>query len=250
MIRRPPRSTQSRSSAASDVYKRQSLNHPQAVAFDPAGDLYIADTWDSRVEEIPVATKTQWGVPLTIDKMSTVAGSDVGTSGSGGEGGQASAGFLNGPGALAFDSAGDLFIADGGNNRLQEVAAASGTQWGVARTASDVYTIAGSATGTSGIAGDGAAASAAFLSNPAGVTVDSSGDVIIADAGNNRVQEMAGAAGTFWGQTMVSGDMYTVAGSAAGTAGFSGDGGAALSATCLLYTSDAADDLLCVDLGG
>jgi trimeric autotransporter adhesin len=206
------------------------LNHPQGIALDAAGDLYIADTWDSRIVEIAVASGTQWGVPLTAGVQSTIAGSATGVSGNTGDGTQASTAFLNGPGGIAFDSAGDLFIADGGNNRVQEVVKTAGTQWGLSRSASDVYTIAGSAAGTAGIAGDAAAASLAYLDNPASVTVDSSGDVIIADAANNRVQEIAKTAGTQWGQPIAANDIYTIAGSATGTAGTGGDGGAVRSA--------------------
>jgi RHS repeat-associated protein len=203
------------------------LNHPQGLAFDSAGDLYIADTYDSRIEEIPVTTKTQWGVSLTAGHMATIAGSDSGTSGSSGDGGAATSALLHGPGGIAFDPSGNLYIADGQNNRVQEVAAAAGTQWGQSMTANDMYTITGAAQGTSG---DGGPASAADLYNPAGLTADSSGDVIIADAGNNRIQEIAKATGTQWGKSMTAGDIYTIAGSATGTAGTSGDGGAVASA--------------------
>jgi trimeric autotransporter adhesin len=205
------------------------LSHPQGIAFDSAGDMYIADTWDNRVEEIPLTTKTQWGVSMTADVMITVAGSATGASGSSGDGGQASSAYLYSPAGLAFDSAGDLYIGDSANNRVQEVVAASGTQWGLSRTASDVYTIAG---GTSGSSGDGGAASGAALNGPTGITVDSAGDVIFADSGNNRVQEIDKVAGTAtqWGQSMTANDIYTIAGSATGTAGTSGDGGAVASA--------------------
>ena len=206
------------------------LNHPQGIAFDSAGDLYIADTWDSRIEEIPASSKTQWGVSMTADQQYTIAGSGVGTAGHTGDGGAATSALLSAPGGITFDSAGDLYIADGGNNRVQEVAAAAGTQWGVSRTANDIYTIAGSATGTAGLSGDAGAASSALLDNPTAVTIDSSGDVIIADATNNRIQLIAKAAGTQWGKTVAANDIYTIAGSATGTAGSSGDSGAASSA--------------------
>src|ERR1019366_2396172 len=78
----------------------------------------------------------------------------------------------------------------------------------------------------------------------------SSPNLYIADAVNNRVQEMAGSTGTFWGQSMTSGDMYTVAGSSAGTAGFSGDGGAAGSATLndpLALALDSSGNLYAAD---
>ena len=203
------------------------LVHPQAIAFDSAGDMYISDTWDNRVEEIPVTTKTQWGVSMTADVMTTIAGNPNGVSGTAGDGGPATSAYLYSPGGLAFDPAGNLYIADTANNRVQEVAAVTGAQWGQPMTAADVYTISGAAWGSSG---DGGPASAADLDGPASLTIDSAGDVILADSGNNRIQEIAKATGTQWGQPMTAGDIYTIAGSATGTAGTTGDGGAAASA--------------------
>jgi hypothetical protein len=58
--------------------------------------------------------------------------------------------LLNYPIGIAFDASGDLYIGDYGNNRVQEVAATTGTQWGQSKAANDVYTVAGSSTGTSG----------------------------------------------------------------------------------------------------
>ena len=60
-------------------------------------------------------------------------------------------------------------------------------------TANDVYTIAGSSSGTAGNTGDGGAATSALLSAPTGVAVDSSGNLYIADTTNNRIQFVAAA---------------------------------------------------------
>jgi RHS repeat-associated protein len=204
------------------------LAHPVAVAFDSAGDMYVDDSWHSRILELPVASKTQWGLSLTAGTLTTIAGCLCDISGSSGDGGLASKAYLYAPRGIAFDSAGDLYISDTANSRIQEVAAAGGKQWGVTMTASDVYTIAGTA-GTAGMSGDGSAASGALLNNPAGITVDSSGDVIFADSGNNRVQEIVKTASAQWGPSMAANDIYTIAGSATGTAGTTGDGGAAVS---------------------
>ena len=202
------------------------LSHPDAIAFDPAGDLYIADYYDNRIEEIPVTSKTQWGVAMTADDMYTVAGSSSAVTGSSGDGGPATSALLDGPEGIAFDAAGDMYITDSGNNRVQEVPAASGTQWGRSMTGGDMYTISG---GTSGYSGDGGPAGSADLDAPSGISIDSAGDVVFADAGNNRVQEIAKAAGSQWGQSMTANDIYTIAGSKTGTAGSSGDGGAVAS---------------------
>jgi RHS repeat-associated protein len=208
------------------------LNHPQGLAFDSAGDLYIADTWDSRIEEIPVSNTTQWGISMTAGHMYTIAGNAGGATGTAGDNGPPTSAYLHAPGGIALDASGDLYIADGGNNRVQEIYVTGGNAWGVSPvTAGDIYTVAGSAAGTAGISGDGGASRSAYLSNPTSVSTDSSGDVYISDAGNNRIQEMAAAAGTQWGvPSMAVHGIYTIAGSATGTAGSSGDTGAATSA--------------------
>jgi hypothetical protein len=105
------------------------VGYPGGIAFDSAGDLFFADSGNNRVEEIPATSKTQWNIPMTIDHEYTVAGNAEDTAGSSGDGGVATAVYLSGPKSIAFDSAGDLYIADSGNNRVQEVAAAAGAQW-------------------------------------------------------------------------------------------------------------------------
>ena len=101
-----------------------------------------------------------------------------------------------------MDSAGNLYIADTGNNRIRKVSN------GV------ITTVAGN--GTAGFSGDNGPATSAQLYDPAGVAVDSAGNLYIADTGNNRIRKVS------------NGVITTVAGN--GTAGFSGDGGPATSA--------------------
>ena len=85
------------------------LNGPTGVAVDSVGDLFIADNGNNRVREVVKAT----------GDIITVAGN--GTAGYSGDNGPATAAELNGPGRVAVDSAGDLFIADTGNNVVREV---------------------------------------------------------------------------------------------------------------------------------
>jgi RHS repeat-associated protein len=205
------------------------LNHPQGIAFDSSGDMYIADTWDSRIEEIPVTNKTQWGVTMTGGQMYTVAGSSTGVNGHTGDGGAPTAALLNAPASLTFDPTGDMYIADGGNNRIQEVPVNNSAPWVSGMTAGNIYTVAGNANGTSGSSGDGGASRSALLWNPTSVSTDSSGDVFIADADNNRVQGMSVAGATLFGVTTAAHGIYTIAGSATGTAGNSGDTGTDIS---------------------
>ena len=109
---------------------------------------------------------------------------------------------------MAVDASGNLFIADTDNNRIREVVKATG----------NIITIAGN--GTAGYSGDnGPATSATARTSPYGVAVDASGNVFIADTGNNRVREVVKATGI----------IVTVAGT--GTAGYNGDNIAATSAS-------------------
>jgi len=93
-------------------------------------------------------------------------------------------------------------------------------------TVGDIYTVAGN--GAAGFSGDGGRATSAEISIPRGVAADGAGNLLIADSGNFRIRVVAATTGTFYGQAMTAGDIYTVAGN--GAAGFSGDGGRATSA--------------------
>jgi secreted PhoX family phosphatase len=113
---------------------------------------------------------------------------------------------------------------------VRVVAETTGTFYGQAMTKGDIYLVAGN--GTPGFAGDGGPATSAEFHNPDSVAVDGVGNIAVADTvsgstqfdmGNNRVRLVAAATGTFYGQAMTAGDLYTVAGD--GTPGFAGDGG-------------------------
>jgi sugar lactone lactonase YvrE len=168
------------------------LNSPNGVALDSSGNLYIADTSNGVIRKVTASS----GV------ITTVAGS--GSSGYSGDGGSATSAKLTIPNGVAVDSSGNIYIADTGNSVIREVSS------GV------IATVAGS--GTSGYSGDNGAATSAKLSIPYGVAVDSSGNIYIADTGNNVIREV----------TASSGDITTVVGN--GTSGYSGDDGAATSA--------------------
>jgi RHS repeat-associated protein len=206
------------------------LDEPESMTLDAAGDVYIADSYNNRVQEVPVASSTQWGQSMTAGDMYTIAGSATGAAGDSGNGGAATSAKLSGPLGVAIDGYGNLYIADYDNNRIQEVPSATGPQRGQQLTKNDIYTIGGSSTGSSGDTGDGKTATSALLDGPTAVAASTSGDVYIADGWNSRVQEIPGSSGSQWGQSMNAGDMYTVAGNASGNSGSSGDGGPATGA--------------------
>jgi len=183
------------------------LNCPIGVAVDAAGNLYIADCNNNRIRKVTAAT----GV------ITTVAGNG-GTGGYSGDGGAATSASLYYPTGVAVDTAGNLYIADGDNNRIRKVTAATGV----------ITTIAG--TGIQGYSGDGGAATSASLYYPSGVAVDVAGNLYIADEGNNCIRKL----------TATTGVITTVAGN--GAFGYSGDGGAATSAS-LNYPSGVAVDV-------
>jgi RHS repeat-associated protein len=222
------------------------LDFPYAVTVDHAGNVFIAGNQTNQVQEIPAVT----GGGKTAGDIYTIAGSTAGTAGHSGDGGPAAAALLNAPEGIAADGAGNLYIADMLNNRIQEIPAATGAQWGIHMTGGDIYTIAGSAAGTSGHAGDGGKATAATLAAPGQIATDTSGDLYITDAGNNRIREIAAASGTQWGTSMTAADIYDVAGSETGTSGSSGDGGPATAALLngpVGIGTDPAGDLFLTD---
>jgi trimeric autotransporter adhesin len=193
-----------------------SLNFPEGVAVDAQGNLFIADTFNSRIRRVDAAT----GI------ITTVAGN--GQSGYSGDGGPATSASLAAPTGLALDAQGNMFIADNLNNRIRRVDVATGT----------ITTVAGN--GQPGYSGDGGPATSASLAAPGGVALDAQGNLFIADAGNARVRRVDAATGT----------ITTVAGN--GQPGDGGDGGPATSAHFIQpegVVVDAQGNLFIADSG-
>ena len=179
------------------------LSAPEALAVDPVGNLYIADTSNNRIRKVD-----------TNGIITTVAGN--GTSGSAGDGGLATAANLNAPQGLALDSLGNLYIVDYNNYRIRKITAATGI----------ITTVAGS--GSQGYSGDGGQATSAQLNNAQGVAVDALGNLYIADGGNRRVRKVD-----------TNGIITTLAGN--GSCCFSGDGDPAIGAQINTPTGVAVD---------
>jgi trimeric autotransporter adhesin len=205
---------------------RAELNSPGAVTVDSHGNLVIGDTGNQRVRVVAASTGRFYGQAMTAGDIYTVAGTGT-RPGYSGDGGPATSAEMEFPAGIAVDSAGNVLIAD---TRVRAVAAHTGSYYGQKMTAHDIYTVAGG--GTGGL-GDGGLATKANLSAQ-DVTVDGHGNLVIADVGNYRIRVAAARSGTFYGQKMKAGDIYTIAGD--GTNGYAGDGGPAIKAEISDYT--------------
>jgi trimeric autotransporter adhesin len=197
------------------------LNSPGGVTVDAVGNLVIADTFHKRIRVVAENTGTFYGQHMITGDIYTVAGDNL--SGYSGDGGPATKASLSFPGGIAVDGAGNLVIADTRNARIRVVAQSTGTFYGIAMTAGDIYTVAGDGEAVIGKPGNGGLASAARLEMPMAVAVDGAGNLLIADTYRQAVQVVAASTGSFYGQRMTAGHIYTVAGN--GTEGFYGDGG-------------------------
>lgn len=219
------------------------LNSPIDTVEDAAGNLLIAEYQGSRVRLVAKASGTFWGQAMTAGNIYTIAG--TGTSSSTGDGGPATAATFSTITGVALDGDGNLAIVDYLGNRLRLVAASTGTFYGIAMTAGNVYTIAGGG----GAVPDDVVGPTAQLSQPVSVTTDQAGNLVLGGYTNSRVHLIAARTGTWWGRAMTAGRIYTLAGT--GTAGFSGDGGPATAATVnwpISVAVDAAGHLLFADL--
>jgi sugar lactone lactonase YvrE len=172
------------------------LDSPQGLVAD-TNSLYIADSHNHRVRKVDFAG----------GKVTTIAGTS--SAGSNGDGGAAASATLDLPMALALDGKGDLYIADAGSHRIRMVDATG-----------RISTVAGTA--VQGFSGDGASAAASLLDSPGGLTIDSAGNLYIADTHNSRVRKI----------DHVTGIITTLAGS--GAQGYGGDSSASQTAKLAL----------------
>jgi len=220
------------------------LNGPQGIGVDKTGNLFIADTGNAVLREVPtsgeIVTIGGGGAlvhpeGVAVDNAGNVYVADVqahlirklgtngsfttfagnGTLGYSGDGGPATNAELNAPSGVAVDAAGNVYIADYGNEVIRMVAPS-----GV------ISTVAGN--GVAGYSGDGGPATQASLDSPFGVAVDPAGNLYIADSANRRIREVS-----------PNGIINTIAGN--GAAGYSGDGGLSFNAQIASARAIATD---------
>lgn len=187
------------------------LDNPQGVAVNDRGDVFIADTYDNVVLEV-----TPQGF------VSTYAGNGI--AGYRGDNRPARSAELSSPTGLAVDAAGNLYIADTGNNVIRRVSLS-----GIITTVAGDVAADQASGGLGGFSGEGGPATAARLNSPHGVAVDQAGDLFIADTFNNAIREVT-----------PDGTISTIV-NTAGAKGKGGDGGPAAAAELNTPTAVAVD---------
>jgi sugar lactone lactonase YvrE len=145
-----------------DAATSAKLRYPQGLVLDSEGRIYISDTFNHRIRRVD-----------TDGTISTIAGNGV--AGFSGDGGPATKASLFYPKGLAFDSDGNLIIADCFNGRVR-----------VVTPGGEIRTIAGN--GLFGDRGDWGPAAKAWFRFPSAVAVDAAGNIYVADTQNNRVR--------------------------------------------------------------
>ena len=197
--------------------RKAKLNNPQGVTTDHAGNILLIS--GSRLLLVAAATGSFYGQKMTTGHIYRLAGTGLGQDI--GNGIPATEASLDSNGQVTVDHFGNVILSC--SSEIRMVAARSGTYYGVAVKAGDIYTIAGN--GSMKFSGDGGPPLNAGV-QPFALAVDQAGDVLLING--TRVRAIPARSGTLYGVPVTAGDIYTIAGT--GQVGYSGDGGPALKA--------------------
>ncbi len=180
------------------------LSGPMGIFEDKYKNIYVADIGNERIRKID-----------TNGIISTYAGN--GAYGFSGDGGIATLASFEDPAGICGDASGNIYIADEFNNRIRRI-----------DKNGFITTFAGN--GVSGYSGDGGPSKSAEFYYPAGVSIDNSGNILVADENNNCIRKVNS-----------NGIISTIVGN--GVLGFSGDGGLASSAELFNPAGVAVDNI-------
>jgi hypothetical protein len=204
------------------------LGAPEGVFVDATGNIFIADTDDSRIRVVNTGTAsiTIAGVTIPAGDIQTVAGAYYDSEGAtacqaAGDGGLATSADLCSPTGVYVDTSEDIFIADWGNSAIREIA----------ESTTDLITTVAGTLGEFGYSPNGTLATSAELNYPSNMVVDSSGDIFIADTDNFVIREV----------TESNSEIQTIVGN--NTLAYSGDGGLAVNAEFNAPGAVSADGL-------
>ena len=211
VVSTPYGSRSSASGAANANGNNATFNEPNSVAFDPSGNLDVADTKNNLIREIS-----------PLGDVTTLAG--------------AGGGVFNQPEGVAVDGSGNVYVADTGNNVIRKI-----------DSSGNVTTFAGQL-GTAGYA-DGDAATTALFNAPSAVAVDSLGNVYVADFGNFVVRKISGGVvSTFAGQSVPVNAGGTAGSTQVGVSGYlDGPGSVAMFNAPIGLAVDSANNVYVAD---
>ena len=211
------------------------FNRPNGIAVNGAGALCVADMFNNTVRQITPGVSGG----VTVWAVATIAGL---AGGSGSADGVGTAAQFSNPYGMALDSAGNLYVADSGNNTIRQVApalSAGQTNWVVG-------TIAGSPENAGSADGTG---SGALFSGPLGICVGGAGNLFVADGGNATIRQMTpsvSAGQTNWVVSTIAGSPG-IPGAVDGTgavARFNGPTAIAAAGAGSLYVADGGNSII------
>ena len=181
------------------------LDQPTGVAVDGAGDVFIADTADCRVRVVPARSAMLFGQAMTADRIYTVAG--TGVCGTTGQGGPMSSAQLWNPVAVTIDGAGDMLVADSGDQSVLLAPARTGTYYGTTIGAGDIGVVVGGTGSYGPYLADGLPATGptAELNDPRGLAVGPTGALYVSDGFMHVIRVVPATSGMLLGRAMTGG---------------------------------------------